>query len=297
MASKESGLTALPVILCKRTKETQEAIADYAEKLREAAFSVGNHGMTQDEFWSSGLFRSAIERLRGQQAAAMAGKRDFVAGVLNYLRVKGEIQSWTSSGSADRHDYELHLASGRIAVIEAKGCLDGNNTNIFERPPNADEFIIWSLCQNPGADPRHNAWSGIHTRLSAEIIHRRQRVDGLIIWDMVCGTLGRPCPKIAANKSRTTLVRGQRLPPPCVYVFPRSVPDPRSNPSPRCWKLSEVESLEIFHRAFKGDANDVVEVQIEAGMKGATIRRTTRLLRNGEEIVASKPTPIQRANR
>ena len=79
---------------------------------------------------------------------------------------------------------------GQTAAIELKGCLDGNNTNIFERPPHAHEFIIWSVCTNPGADPRHNAWSGIHTRLSAEIISRHQLVDGIVIWDMVCGTIG-----------------------------------------------------------------------------------------------------------
>ncbi|MGH2137807.1 hypothetical protein, partial [Enterococcus faecalis] len=76
-------------------------------------------------------------------------------------------------------DYTVALNSGKTAVIELKGCLDGNNTNIFERPPHANEFIIWSVCTNPGADPRRNAWSGIHTRLSAEIISRQQRVDGL----------------------------------------------------------------------------------------------------------------------
>ena len=36
--------------------------------------------------------------------------------------------------------------------------MDENNTNIFERPPHAHEFIIWSVCTNPGADPQHNAW-------------------------------------------------------------------------------------------------------------------------------------------
>ena len=37
-----------------------------------------------------------------------------------------------------------------------KGCLDGENTNKFERPTEADEFITWSLCTNSGADPRRN---------------------------------------------------------------------------------------------------------------------------------------------
>ena len=42
------------------------------------------------------------------------------------------------------------LKTGRVSVVELKGCLDGNNTTIFERPANAQEFIIWSVCTNPG---------------------------------------------------------------------------------------------------------------------------------------------------
>jgi hypothetical protein len=100
--------------------------------------------------------------------------------VLNYMQDQGFIQDCDSAGEANRHDYVVRL-TGTVGVIELKGCLDGNNTNIFERPPNAQEFVIWSVCTNPGADPRLNAWSGIHTRLSAEIISRQQQVDGVMI--------------------------------------------------------------------------------------------------------------------
>jgi hypothetical protein len=253
--------------------------------------------MSEEEFWTSGLFRSAVERLRGQQVASMAEKRDFIAGILDSLRDRGLIAEWKSSGAGDRHDYEMKLLDGTIVAIEAKGCLDGNNTNIFERPPHADEFLIWSLCQNTGADPRHNVWSGIHTRLSAEIIHRKQRVDGLIVWDMLCGTIGRPCPKLAGGDARATFVGGLRLPPPCLYLFPRSIPDPRNNSNPRCWELSEVKSLAMLHDAFHGDLEDVVEVHISADVEDATVRRVTRLVRNGTEIYKSEPAPILRANR
>jgi hypothetical protein len=182
-----------------------------------------------------------------------------------------------------------------VAAIEAKGCLDGNNTNIFQRPPNADGFVIWSLCQNTGADPRHNVWSGVHTRLTAEIMHRRERVDGLIVWDMLCGTVGRICPKVEVRPERATVVGRKALPPPCIYLFPRTIPDPRNNPSRRCWRLDEVKFLGLLHRAFQGGENDVTEVRIETDMDGATIRRTTRLYRDGVEIVSCQPTPLKRA--
>ena len=149
------------VVPCKALPETKAAIEEYAEHLRAAAFSVGMHGMTEQEFSDSGLFHAAIERIRGQQAASMATKRAFMKDVLDHMARAKVIRSWTSTGSADRHDYEIRMPSGRTAVVEAKGCLDGNNTNIFVRPQNADEFLIWSLCQNSGANPRKNVWSGI----------------------------------------------------------------------------------------------------------------------------------------
>lgn len=157
--------------------------------------------------------------------------------------------------------------------------------------------MIWSLCQNAGADPRKNAWSGIHVRLSAEIIHRGQRVDGLIIWDMLCGTIGRPCPKLQADAHRATVVGNYRLPPPCVYLFPRTIPDPRNNARPPVWTLSQTRFLSALHEAFSGDDKDVTEVHIEAGMSGATITRSTTLIRDGEEIIATGPARIKRANR
>jgi hypothetical protein len=219
-----------------------------------------------------------------------------VAEVLNHLAESNSIRAWAYQGAGERHDYQVTMPSGHISIVEAKGCLDGNNTNIFERPPQADEFVIWSLCQNPGSDPRHNAWSGIHTRLSAEIIHRRQRVDGLVIWDMVCGTVGRPCPKLNDNPRRATQLTASRsVPPPCLYLFPRSTPDPRNNPTPACWQLEEVQLLHSLWRGFNGNAADIVQVRIEARIEGVETQRRTRFFREGVEVATSRWTSLRRA--
>ncbi len=85
-----------------------------------------------------------------------------------------------------------------------EGCLDGNNINIFEGPPHANEFVLWSVYTSPGADSRHNLWSGVHIPLSAEIIARSQLIDGPIVWDMVYGTIGRPCQKIIGKDASST---------------------------------------------------------------------------------------------
>ena len=285
-----------PIIFCELLPETRARIEAYAEALREQAPFIGDHGLDEADFWDSGIFRSAIERLRGQQAASLAQKQAFVKLVLDHARAQGAVAEWRFTGAAERHDYEVRMPSGRVAVIETKGCLDGNNTNIFERPPQADEFVVWSLCQNPGADPRHNAWSGIHTRLSAEIIHRRQGVDGVVIWDMVCGT-GRPCPKLAAEPDRATPLGARRVPPPCVYLLPRSIPDPRNNPNPPTWRLEEQEFLHALWRTFKGDPSDITHVHIESRMSEADLQRRTSFRRLDQEVAASNWTTVRRARR
>ena len=122
----------MSIIPCKQNKELREKIMDYAEALKVEAHQIGNHGLSDSEFYDSGLFRGAIERVRGQFSATMREKRDFVSRVLNHMQDEGYIREWASAGEANRHDYSATLNSGRMAIIELKGCLDGNNTNIFE---------------------------------------------------------------------------------------------------------------------------------------------------------------------
>lgn len=285
-----------PIIQCERSAERDRRIHDYATALRDEAFGIGSHGFaTEKEFWESGLFDSAVEKLRGRRSATQDEKQRFITRILTCLKAQGLVIDYSFQGDGERHDWEVDLPGGRKCVIEAKGCLDGNNTTIYERPANADEFLIWSLCQNAGADPQHNAWSGIHTRLSAEIIHKGQLVDGVIIWDMLCGN-ARQCPKLVAAPSRATLIEGdQHVPPPCIYLFPRSLPNPRNNPVPPTWNLKDQLFLHALSSAFKCDEDDVISVNIEARMSGADIERRTRYFRRGQEFSQSKWTKISRA--
>ena len=171
----------MSVIPCQKNSALEQLIRDYAEALKTEAHKLGAHGLTEEGFYNSGLFRGAIERVRGQFSASMNEKREFVRDVLNYMQDQNFIQEWSSAGSDNRHDYSLLLKTGRKCVIELKGCLDGNNTTLFERPPHAQEFIIWSICTNPGSDPRKTPGLEFHTRLSAEIIERKKQVDGVMI--------------------------------------------------------------------------------------------------------------------
>ena len=284
----------MSVVPCERNPELERKIRDFSETLKTEAHRLGDHGLSEMDFYQGGLFRGAIERVRGQFSATMREKREFVRLVLNLMEDRKYISGWDSQGERNRHDYSVTLNSGRIAVIELKGCLDGNNTTLFERPTNANEFLVWSVCSNTGADPRHNVWSGIHTRLSAEIIHNQKLVDGLIVWDWICGTLGRPCPKLIGNPDRRTTVGPYQLTPPCIYLFPSTLPSARSNPTPPVHTINEVEFLNAMHRCFDGREDEINYVQFSVDMQGVETVRKTTITRAGDVQRESQFTTIQR---
>jgi len=285
-------LSAIP---CTANADLRAKIEKFSETLKLHAHELGDHGLGEEEFYNSGLFRGAIERIRGQYSASMQEKRDFLKTLLNTLEDDGLIQGWRSAGGANRHDYAVDLPSGRIAVIELKGCLDGNNTTIFQRPPHAHEFILWSVCTNPGADPLHNLWSGVHTRLSADIVERREQVDGLIVWDMVCGTVGRPCPKLVLRPERVTRLGPYNLPPPCIYTFPSTIPSPRNNPKPAPHAIQEMELLSLIAKKFGVEDDEVFSVELEVRYRGTDLERLTSISRAGTLQRQSAWTPIRRA--
>lgn len=284
----------MSVIPCSQDENLRKLIEEYVDTLKLEAHKLGNHGLDEKAFYDTGVFRGAIESIRGQFSATMGPKREFAASVLNFMQDRGFVTNWESSGAENRHDYTVWLSGGRVAVIELKGCMDGNNTIIYERPPHAQEFVIWSLCTNEGGDPRLNAWSGIHTRIGADIIERQQRVDGVIIWDMICGTAGRRCPKLVDAPERVTTVAHYQLPPPCVYVLPATVGTARTNPKPFAQTLDEVHLLKAFHDCFLGRPEEVNYVDFEVEYRGTDTVRKTTIRRAGTVVKASKLTAIKR---
>lgn len=283
------------VIPCGPNAQVEKLLKEYADALKAEAHNLGQHGLSEQEFYDSGLFRGAIERIRGQFSATMREKRQFVRHILNHLQDHGFIQNWESVEQANRYDYLVSFANGKIAGIETKGCLDGNNATIYERPPQAHEFILWSVCTNAAGDLRKNAWSGIHTRLGVEIIVKEKPVDGLVIWDMSCGSIGRPCPKVEGAPERLTTVANFRLPPPCIYVFPRTIPTPRDNPHPPSQRIDEVSILKALHDCFGGRDDEINYVDFEVEhFGGKETRRKTRIIRGGIVQRESDMTVIKR---
>jgi hypothetical protein len=283
------------VIPCEQDPRLRAEIERFAEVLRTQAHKLGDHGLDEANFYRTSIFRGAIEKVRGEFSATMRGKREFVQHVLNHMEDGGHIRGWDRTKRGARNDYYVRLNSGRLAVVDLKGCLDGANTTIFERPADADEFVTWSLCTNVGGDPRRNVWSGIHTRLSAEMISRSQRVDGVVIWDMVCGTLGRPRPKLEKLNpaARLTSVGPFNTPPPCIYVLPGTIPSV-DRPQAQAQSLSHVELLGAFHTAFGGLNVEVNYVDFEVGEQGDQLVRRTVIRRAGVVQHASDMTAIRR---
>jgi hypothetical protein len=284
----------LNVIPCELDSNLKQQIEELAEVLKVDAHTLGTHGLSEIEFYRNGLFRGAIERIRGQIIATMREKKEFMVLVLGHMEDAGYIKEWAFDGEKNRHDYIVTMPDGRISVIELKGCLDGNNTTIFERPPHAHEFVIWSVCDNAGADPRKNVWSGIHTRLSPEIIKNEKLVDGLVVWDWICGTIGRPCPKLTRAENRQTTVGPYMLTPPCIYLFPSTIPSVRNNPNPEPHSLQSVGLLAALHKCFGGFDDEIYQVRFSVSYQDTELMRVTSIERNGSIIRSSKPTAIRR---
>lgn len=285
-------MSAIP---CEQDPDLRRQIEQFAEMLKTQAHKLGDHGLSEKDFYASPIFRGAIQQVRGEISATMREKREFVQHVLNHMEDRGFIASWDRTRRGVLHDYVVNLKSQRTAIIDLKGCLDGDNTKLFERPNSADEFVIWSLCTNVGADPRRNAWSGVHTRISAEIIARNQLVDGLIIWDMMCGTIGRSCPKLALDSEvdRKTLIGPFCVPPPCIYLFPNSIPS-ADNLQVAAQSLSNVEILDAFHSCFGGRDDELNHVSFDIEFHGEETMRRTTIKRGGIVQHSSEMTAIRR---
>ncbi len=206
---------------------------------------IEESGLPADKDTYDVLFSAAIESIRGTHSASTAEKSEFATAVLDYMKAKRHIRKWEFVGSGGRQDYRVDLNDGRVVAIEAKGCPDGNNMNIWERPAWADEFVVWSQCPNSLAKhPGLGTWSGVTIRLLPKSIVDPVRVDSMVFWDGRCGSDLRRCPKaygVEGLRSKATEIPGQRdgsgshrdwLPPPCIYMFPRTVPNAPGNPHP-----------------------------------------------------------------
>jgi hypothetical protein len=100
--------------------------------------------------------------------------------------------------------------------------------------------------------------------------------------------------KLEENQFRVTTVAQYRLVPPCIYLFPATVPSARNNPSPEPHTLEQVQFLQALHKCFGGKDEEVNKVRFTVAYKGNELTRSTTIERNGEIEAQSPATPIRR---
>jgi hypothetical protein len=224
------------------------------------------------------LLRAAVESMRGTYAATTSDKRRFIEAVLDYGVDEGAFSNWSFVGTENRQDYKVDLSDGTEICIEAKGCPDGNNTTIWDRPAWADEFVVWCLCPESLVNPPgEGVWSGVATRLLPKVTAEHVVVDAMLFWDGRCGSSIRRCPKrygvTGALRAKATEIpaqqgKGDWLPPPCMYLFPASVPNIRNNRIPRVHTVDTCRfanaMLELFNVPAEERPSYVHEAHIEA---------------------------------
>jgi hypothetical protein len=233
------------------------------------------------------LFRSAIESIRGVFSATAEDKRKFLQVVFDKMKDSGAVKEWQSIGTKGRQDYRIMLPNKRSICVEAKGCPDGNNMNIWERPTWAEEFIVWSQCPDSlQHNPGHGIWSGVSVRLVPKMVVERQQIDAFVFYDGRCGSKHRQCPKSFGLtddlRSKATDVKGypdsRWMPPPTIYLFPRTIPHPHTNKQPPVHDLRSCQFanalLETFKvpRAKREEYTNWVKVETKADSEGNWIK-------------------------
>jgi hypothetical protein len=253
------------------------------------------------------LLRATVEKMRGENAATIKDKQRFIDAVLGYCKQRGVIKSCefigSGAGRRRRQDYEVVLPDNTRVCVEAKGCGDGNNMNIWDRPSWADEFVVWSLCpESLAKDPGMGVWSAVSNRLMQKITVEQQRVEAFIFWDDRCGTPLRKCPKNFGVhgdlRSLATDLEGQAgaedwIPPPCVYLFPKSWPTVPAYRKPKINTVSSCKFVQALLSAFNVPseaADDYVHsahVEAKGTESGMRIKVTTvsRCWLDGDERV------------
>jgi hypothetical protein len=243
---------------------------------KEAPLVLQEHHIPASD-WDM-LLRAAVESMRGTFAATTVDKRRFIEAVLDFGVAQNIFADWSFVGTENRQDYKVCLSDGAEVCIEAKGCPDGNNTTIWDRPAWADEFVVWCLCPESLVNPPgEGVWSGVATRLLPKVTAEHVVVDAMLFWDGRCGSSIRRCPKrygvTGTLRAKATEIPAQQgkddwLPPPCIYLFPASVPNIRNNRIPRVHTVETCRfanaMLELFNVPAEERASYVHEAHIEA---------------------------------
>ncbi|MGH9325845.1 MAG: hypothetical protein ACRD2B_04050 [Terriglobia bacterium] len=185
-------------------------------------------GVVPEDYHPKRIFRSAVETIRGSFiASSLTQRHQMVAGVLSRLVANRKIAAFEPTQKATRHDFTIILTDRpRVAAaLDVKGG-EGNSITITERPPWAQEFVMW--CHLDGSiinQPSQGVHSIVVNRLANDLMRRGKLVDAIFFKDQLCGSPLRRCPKYRGSVENDQIS-------PDVFLMPRERPTPQQ-PFPR----------------------------------------------------------------
>lgn len=247
-------------------------------------------GVAPEDYHPKRIFRSAVETIRGSFiASSLTQRHQMVADVLTRLVERRKIASFEPTRKATRHDFTIILTERpRVAAaLDVKGG-EGNSITITERPPWAQEFVMW--CHLDGSiinQPSQGVHSIIVNRLANDLMRRGKVVDAIFFKDQLCGSPLRRCPKYRGN------VENDRIAPD-IFLMPLERPTPQQ-PSPRTHSLEslylpgmvlDILGVTSHNRPRHIWSVEIHLVSVEKGGKQVYMRRT-RILHGGAVVEES----------
>ncbi len=218
-------------------------------------------GVTPEDYHPKRIFRSAVETIRGSFiASSLTQRQQMVAEVLSRLVEGRKIAGFEATRKATRHDFTIILTERpRVAAaLDVKGG-EGNSITITERPPWAQEFVMW--CHLDGSiinQPSQGVHSIVVNRLANDLMRRGKVVDAIFFKDQLCGCPLRRCPKYKEEMRNNEIS-------PDIFLMPRERPTPQQ-PRPRTHSAESLYLpgmvLDIFGVSPRDRAKHIWSVEI-----------------------------------
>lgn len=211
-----SAETAAP---CRHLGASPDAVI---QKTVETILSIGSdedflisRGLTCDEYKAA--LPSAIEALRGSKIASNSDRRQFLTSIFEAMLQRKIISDLAMPSYGDDTVYRLSVPDfGDVAIIQ-KGCPDGAHSSVrWSVPEWARETYLWWLCSSLNHEPGEHVAKGVNRLRQRFFGEARDTIDGVIFHNGLCGGPHRPCPK----SPHAVDIKGQMVPPPCIYVMP-----------------------------------------------------------------------------
>ncbi len=143
-------------------------------------------------------------------SASNADRRDFLAGLLDYLHESGAVQSLRKPEYGKDTVYRLSVAGQAqdVAIIQ-KGCPDGaHSSQACSMPTWAGETYLWWLCDSKSYHPGEHVSKGVNRLRKRFFDERPDVLAGVIFESQICGTAQRICPKA----EQSVMIDGRNVP-------------------------------------------------------------------------------------